>query len=112
MGGGGDVVDVEGDFDRLWANRYAVVGRLKNGSVKAWGHEGFGGHLSSADAGHIENGELVDVTFTSTAFAEIPGIRLFWHGAIEAMEEKFLKLLICIQRMSSSSLLLKVLFSL
>ena len=40
---GGDVVDVEGDFDRLWANRYAVVGRLKNGSVKAWGHEGFGG---------------------------------------------------------------------
>ena len=32
---GRDVVDVEGDFDRLWANRYAVVGRLKNGSVKA-----------------------------------------------------------------------------
>ena len=48
-----------------------MVGRLKNGSVKAWGHEGFGGHLSSVNAGHIENGELVYVMFTSTAFAAI-----------------------------------------
>ena len=34
---GGDVVDVEGFFDQLWSNRFAVVGRRTDGSVEAWG---------------------------------------------------------------------------
>ena len=68
---GGDVVDIEGDFDQLWTNRFAVVGRRSDGSVKAWGHKGFGGHLSEADLDHIEDGRLVEVMSTSTAFAAV-----------------------------------------
>lgn len=68
---GGDVVDVEGDFDQLWTNRFAVVGLRSDGSVKAWGHKGFGGRLSAADVVQIKDGQLVDVMSTSTAFAAV-----------------------------------------
>ena len=68
---GGDVVDIEGDFDQLWTNRYALVVRPSDGLVEAWGHKGFGGHLSEADVVHIEDGQLVEVMSTSTAFAAL-----------------------------------------
>ena len=68
---GGDVLDVQGIFNKLWTNRFAVVGRRADGSVEVWGHKGFGGHLDPEEADSIKEGGIVDVVATSTAFAAI-----------------------------------------
>ena len=68
---GGDVIDVEGFFDQLWSNRFAVVGRRTDGSVAAWGHQGFGGLLDDELAGELSQGKVVDVVATATAFAAL-----------------------------------------
>lgn len=68
---GGDVVDVEGFFDQLWTNRFAVVGRRTDGSVEAWGHEGFGGLLDDDLADELSQNKVVDVVATATAFAAL-----------------------------------------
>ena len=68
---GGDVLDIQGFFDQLWTNRFAVVGRRTDGTVEAWGHKAFGGHLDQDEEDALNQGRIVDVVATSTAFAAI-----------------------------------------
>jgi len=68
---GGDVTEIKGFFDKLWSNRFAVVGRRTDGSVEVWGHEGFGGYIDQEEVNAINQSKVIDVIATGTAFAAV-----------------------------------------